>query len=216
MWAGHVIWDWNGTLLDDLSVVIESLNVGLGKFGLGLIDEDEYRDHFTRPVRDFYDSLFGRLISDLEWQTLNDTFHDEYFRRVSHAELRHDALEALARVDEMSWTQSLLSMTTHEKLVEIVGARGIYERFTAVDGLREETGGHKARHLTEHITLLAMSPDDSVVIGDTPDDAVAAMQAGARAILYDGGSHHSPTLEAVGVPVARSLVEAVNLAAGQP
>ncbi len=208
----HVIWDWNGTLLDDLAIVIESLNMGIGKLGLGPIDEDEYRNHFTRPVRAFYDSLFGRPVFDMEWQLLNKTFHDEYFLRVSSAELAVDAIEALTRVDDLSWTQSLLSMTTHHELVEVVRSRGVLHRFTLLDGLREETGGHKARHLKEHITWLGMSPENAVVIGDTPDDAVAARHVGAGVILYDGGTHHLPTLEGMAVPVAHTLLEAVEIA----
>ena len=51
MLSKHIVWDWNGTLLDDLHVVIEAANVSLGLFDIEGIDEDGYRDHFTRPVR---------------------------------------------------------------------------------------------------------------------------------------------------------------------
>lgn len=208
----HVIWDWNGTLLDDLAIVIEALNVGIGKLGLGPIDEDEYRSHFTRPVRAFYDSLFGRPLADVEWRLLNKTFHDEYFLRVGRAELAVDAIEALTRVDDLSWTQSLLSMTVHDRLVKVVQSHGVLDRFTLLDGLREATGGYKARHLKEHMISLGIGPQDAVVIGDTPDDAVAARGVGTGIILYDGGSHHLSKLEGMAVPVADTLVEAVEIA----
>lgn len=214
MTVRHIVWDWNGTLLDDLGVVIEALNVGVMSLGQPPIDERGYRDHFTRPVRSFYDSIFGRAVSDMEWSHLNKMFHVEYFSRVGHAGLTHDALEAMGMIDEIPWTQSLLSMTPHDKLLEIVGSHGILERFTLVDGLHIETGGLKAAHLVEHLTALGISGEDLIVIGDTPDDASAARHVGASVVLYDGGSHHLPHLEELGEPVAHSLVSAVEIAMG--
>lgn len=212
MRIAHVVWDWNGTLLDDLEVVIESLNVGTAMFDLPPVDEDGYRDHFTRPVRSFYDSLFGRSVSDMEWLQLNKTFHDEYLIRHHRAALRMDAVQALDRVDALGWSQSLLSMSIRHHLVEAVSSRGIADRFTLIDGLTEATGGHKVEHLVDHLKSLDMSPSQVIVIGDTPDDAWAASEVGAAVVLYDGGSHHLPTLKSAGAPVAHSLREAVELA----
>jgi phosphoglycolate phosphatase-like HAD superfamily hydrolase len=209
----HIVWDWNGTLLDDLPVVIEAANASIGLFGVGPIDEDGYRDHFTRPVRAFYDSLFGRPVNDDEWETLNNRFHDEYFSLADSANLTVDTLEALSAVESYGWGQSLLSMSPQEWLEQIVGARGVAHRFSLVDGLRGPTGGLKAQHMKEHINALEAEPSTTVVVGDTPDDARAARHVGARVVLYDGGSHHLPHLEDMGAPVARSLVEAVEIAA---
>ncbi len=72
----HIVWDWNGTLLADLPIIIDAANVSLARHGVPPIDQDVYRNHFQRPVRAFYDSLFGRTVTDHEWETLNDTFHD--------------------------------------------------------------------------------------------------------------------------------------------
>ena len=208
----HVVWDWNGTLLDDLSVVIEAANISLGRHGMGPIDEDDYRNHFTRPVRAFYDSLFDRLVSDAEWETLNETFHIEYYSRVDQADLTIDTVDALGHVDDQGWGQSLLSMSPQMWLDDVVGRKGVSSRFTLVDGLSGDTGGLKATHLEEHLRTQGLDPHRTVVVGDTPDDAVAARQVGAQPILYDGGSHHLPTLQGMGAPVAHTLVEAVSLA----
>ena len=49
------------------------------------------------------------------------------------------------------------------------------------------------------------------MIGDSLDDAVAAQEVGVPCVLYDGGSHHRRELDAAGVPVAQSLVAALQL-----
>jgi len=208
----HIVWDWNGTLLDDLHVVIEAVNRSMGLLGIDPIDEDGYRDHFTRPVRSFYDSLLGRLVSDLEWDRLNQGFHDHYYTLVPAARLAPDATEALRVVEEGGWRQSLLSMSPQPYLEWMVAAIGIEDFFEVIDGLSGPTGGTKAEHLKAHLAKLAVDPSGAVVIGDTPDDASAARHVGAAVVLYDGGSHHLPALEEVGVPIAHTLLEAVDLA----
>lgn len=208
----HVVWDWNGTLLDDLEIVIEAANIGLSEFGVEPLDEDRYRDHFTRPVRAFYDSLFGRSVTDDEWHRLNDVFHAEYMARADRAQLTPDALDALDAVGSDPRGQSLLSMSPQEWLDGIVRRKGVSERFSLVSGLSGETGGLKAAHMEEHLATLGLDPDRTVVVGDTPDDAKAARHVGAHVVLYDGGSHHLPVLQEVDVPVAHSLLEAVEIA----
>ena len=208
----HVVWDWNGTLLDDLDIVIEALNVGTARFGVEPIDPDGYRDHFTRPVRSFYASLFGRPISDMEWDQLNKSFHEEYYARVTRASLTPGALDAIDRIRGLGWSQSLLSMSVHDYLLEVVSTHGITEHFVTVAGIRSTTGGLKAAHLRTHLQTIGESPGDVLLIGDTPDDAAAARDVGAGIVLYDGGSHHLDVLEAVGAPVAHTLDEAVDLA----
>lgn len=212
MTTKHIVWDWNGTLLDDLPVVVEAVNLSMGRLGMPPIDEDGYRDHFTRPVRAFYDSLFGRIVSDEEWELLNEGFHTEYFARVEGAALSVDTLDALNATTKLGWGQSLLSMSPQDWLERVVASKGVADRFLLVDGLRGPTGGLKALHMEEHIESLDIHPQRVVVVGDTPDDAVAARHVGANVVLYDGGSHHLPHLEGMGAPVAHSLVQAVEIA----
>lgn len=208
----HIVWDWNGTLLDDLLVVIAAANLSMAEFGVGPIDEDGYRDHFTRPVRSFYDSLFSRPIADDEWDRLNDRFHLEYFTRADDASLTSDTLRALDAAETNGWRQSLLSMSPQAWLEDIVSRKGVAGRFALIDGLRGATGGLKASHMAEHLSTLEVDPSHTVVVGDTPDDAMAARHVGAHVVLYDGGSHHLPHLEETGAPVAHSLLQAVEIA----
>lgn len=208
----HIVWDWNGTLLDDLAVVVEAVNVGLAGFGAGPIDADGYRTHYTRPVSRFYESLLGRPVPPEEWLELNEMFHQAYFGKVATVGLTPDARRALELARRAGATQSVLSMAPHEHLVPIVMEHRLHAYFTAVRGSSGNRGEVKAGSLREHLLEIDREPEEVVVIGDTTDDAVAAAQVGAAAVLYDGGSHHLADLELVGVPVAATLVEAVEMA----
>ena len=117
-------------------------------------------------------------------------------------------------------SQSLLSMYGHEELVPLVRSFGIDAHFRRVDG-RDGTSGTtgKGQYLVRHLAALGRAVaarDDlrgrTVLIGDVPDDAAAAAEAGVRAVLYTGGAGSRRELSRVGVPVADTLAEAVSLA----
>jgi phosphoglycolate phosphatase-like HAD superfamily hydrolase len=213
----HVIWDWNGTLLDDLTIVVDSVNASLRSFGAGPITADDYRDHYTRPVYRFYERLLGREVTAAEWESIDVVFHDAYRSMLGGAALTADAAAALATAARRRASQSLLSMWWHDELVPAADAYDVARWMVRIDGNRGEAGETKVIHLERHLVALAaivpgLAATDCVVIGDSLDDAVAAGDVGVPCVLYDGGSHHRAELDAAGVPVAATLVEALALA----
>ena len=208
----HVVWDWNGTLLDDLHIVLEAVNRGLEPLTDRRATLDDYRNHYTRPVKRFYDSLLGRELDPDEWEELDRRFHDGYRESLHHARLTADAHHALEAVAAVGVTQSLLSMFPHEELVPLVERMGITHYFDRIDGLEGPPGDVKAAYLEEHLRRLIHGVDPSLVlvIGDTPDDAVAASHVGAACVLVDNGSQHRHALEVTGAKVVKTLMEGVG------
>jgi phosphoglycolate phosphatase-like HAD superfamily hydrolase len=213
----HVVWDWNGTLLDDAPLLHLAANQALQAIGTPPITMAQYRAAFRRPIRRFYEALIGRGIDDDEWLELDDAFHVAYDRLLDRAALAPDANAALTRVHEHGAEQSILSMLRHDHLEWSVRNHGIAHHFVLVHGLRGIGGGHKEPHLTDHLTALAeRHPDltvaDVLLVGDTLDDAHAAHTTGVRCVLYAGGEQPKTRLAAEGFPVATSLTEALDLA----
>ena len=206
----HLVWDWNGTLLDDLTLVVSSTNSAFEAVGGRSVDTDEHRRVFRRPVAEFYAEILERAVDAEEFGRLDRIFHDAYRVGLTTTSLAADAKEAIK-----SWpgTQSLLSMWFHEELVPALETYGLSGLFTRVDGLRTEVGGDlKAGHLARHLGELGVSGDQAVLIGDSLDDASAAASVGAACVLYTGGFTEPARLRASGVPVADTLVDAVVLA----
>jgi phosphoglycolate phosphatase-like HAD superfamily hydrolase len=206
----HLVWDWNGTLLDDLHLVVSATNAAFESVGGRAVDADEHRARYRRPVAEFYAEMLGRAIDEREFGRLDKLFHDTYRLGLTSATLADDAMTAIK-----SWPggQSLLSMWFHSELVPAVETYGLAGLFTRVDGLRTEVGGHlKAAHLATHLEELGVPGRRAVLIGDSLDDAAAADSVGAQAVLYTGGFTHPDKLRAAGRPVADTLLEAVEIA----
>lgn len=206
----HLVWDWNGTLLDDLTLVVSSTNSAFAAVGGRSVGSEEHRRQFRRPVAEFYAEILGRAVDEEEFDRLDRIFHDAYRMGLTSASLAHDAMAAIK-----AWpgSQSLLSMWFHEELVPAVETYGLAGVFTRVDGRRTEVdGGLKAAHLASHLAGLQIAGDQVVLIGDSLDDAAAAASVGGAAVLYTGGFTDPTRLRASGLPVADSLLEAVELA----
>ncbi|MZD07618.1 HAD hydrolase-like protein [Streptomyces sp. SID5785] len=209
--AAHIVWDWNGTLFHDNEAVIGATNAAFEEIGLEPITLEKYRALYCVPVPKFYERLMGRLPTDDEWLVMDAAFHRHYASRSGACRLTDGVEGLLAGWQEAGGSQSILSMYEHEALVPLVHGFGIAGRFLRVDGRTGPSGGSKAEHMVRHLgTLDAVAPERTVVIGDAADDAVAALHAGARAVLYTGGSHSRASLEDVGVPVVDTLDEAVR------
>jgi phosphoglycolate phosphatase-like HAD superfamily hydrolase len=213
----HVVWDWNGTLLDDAPLLHEAANAALQAVGAPSITIAQYRAAFRRPIRRFYEALVGRGIDDDEWLALDDAFHAAYDHLLDRAALAPDANAALTRVRERGAEQSILSMLRHDHLEPSVHNHGIAHHFVLVHGLRGLGGGHKEPHLTDHLAALGeRQPDlaaaEVLLVGDTLDDAHAAHATGVRCVLYAGGEQPASRLAAEGFPVATTLTEALDIA----
>lgn len=207
----HLVWDWNGTLLNDLGLVVASTNVAFASVGARAVTVDEHRMSFRRPISDYYAEVLGQTVDAEAFGALDKIFHDAYRTGLTTCDLAEDATTAMR-----SWTgtQSLLSMWFHEELVPAVGTYGLTGMFSRVDGLRGTVGGdRKAAHLARHLAELGIEGKDTVLVGDSIDDADAADSVGAACVLYTGGFTAPARLRASGRPVADTLTEAVLLAA---
>jgi phosphoglycolate phosphatase-like HAD superfamily hydrolase len=213
--TSHVIWDWNGILLDDVGAVVEATTVAFRQAGIDVaVSGETYRRSFTRPIHLFYERLLGRPIGHDEWVRLDHAFHGAYTRFEDRCTLAPGAREVLGEIRELGWTQSVCSMLPEEYLLPAVERQGIAGCFVRIDGLRgEERGGAKLKNLVAHLGHLGVALSRTVMVGDTVDDALAARGAGIACILLDSGAglHDSETIRGAGVPVAASVPEALDL-----
>jgi len=204
-----LVWDWNGTLLDDFALVAAATSTVITGAGGLDVDPDTHRARFRRPIIEYYGELLGRPLTPEEFVKLDEQFHSDYRVRLPGCQLSLGASEALS-----SWrgTQSLLSMWHHRELVPLVDTFGLTPHFARVDGLRRPSEDSKRPFLVAHLEALSIDGPDCVLIGDSVDDALAAAAVGARCVLYSKGFTARSALEAVGVPVADSLADAIAIA----
>lgn len=206
----HIIWDWNGTLFHDIDAVVGATNAVFRPYGLAPLTPDTFRATYTRPIWVAYQRFLGRDLRVGEWEELDHGFHSNYHELMRNCDLDTTARTALDEWQAAGGTQSLLSMWWHDRLVPTIHDYGIDGYFDRVDGLRGAGGGPKAEHMAAHLAALGLDAADVLVIGDSVDDADAAREVGARAVVYTGGMSSRSALLATGAPVVDRLADALD------
>jgi phosphoglycolate phosphatase-like HAD superfamily hydrolase len=49
--VSHIVWDWNGTLLNDNTVVLAAVNDVCAYYGRAALTWEEWQGFYSRPVR---------------------------------------------------------------------------------------------------------------------------------------------------------------------
>ena len=212
----YILWDWNGTLLDDIEAEVGSLNVMLARRGRDPVTTEFFRQRFAFPARDFY-RLVGMDVPDEEWDALAKEYHDTY-----HAQsygLNRGAFAALEMVREKGAGQSVIS-ALHQYYLDLetdrYGVRPFMDHIYGVDNFDGGSKLTRARELLREMTSDPYSPfpvslSSYVLIGDSIHDFEVAKELGIKCVLFSGGSHSRARLERF-APVGDTLVECVRIA----
>jgi phosphoglycolate phosphatase len=198
----RIIWDFNGTILDDVQVGINSANELLTRYGLKKIkDVDHYHSIFGFPIKSYYERL-GFDFNVLDYNVLAHEWVEIYLRLVEDAPIRNGVLDVIKQIEALNIKQTILSMTEQNMLSSQVMHLGI-------DGYFDEILGKSDVYAYSKAELAAKWRDEHVservlYVGDTTHDAESAMIIGCECLLLDGGHESRETLLKSGVEVISS------------
>jgi phosphoglycolate phosphatase len=201
-----IIWDWNGTLIDDTWVCIDTINEMLEARQLPFLSYDRYLDIFTFPVKDYYEILvfdFGREL----WDKTANEFMTSYFKNLHSCKLTKGAQEVLEFFRSQGFSQVIISAMKHDVLVESVNSLGIIDYFEFIGGIGNHYGGGKIENAIEFFSSGDINPSDCIFIGDTLHDAEVADTMKCNCILVAAGHQSRKRLEKSGNTVINDLTE---------
>jgi phosphoglycolate phosphatase-like HAD superfamily hydrolase len=209
----HIVWDWNGTLLDDNDAVVAGVNAVCAQFGHEPISLEHWREVYSLPLVPCYERLLGRSVAAAEWDALELLYHETYRDVLRTTRLAAGVPAELHRWAATGGSQSLLSMWYHLELMPLVKEYRLTSLFTRVDGLRTRSrSGCKTEHLAAHLAVQRLDPATVLVIGDALYDAAAASAVGAQCVLVATGVMSERKLQTAGVPVASTVADALRIA----
>ena len=202
----HVVWDWNGTLLNDVAVVVSVVNRVLARFEAGPLTIERYHEYFDYPVIDFYRRA-GVDLKRWEYERVAQVFTEEFASVWQRCPLQPGAREALARVKAAAVGQSLLTASPQEVIEESLEYYGLMDQFVQVVGLDNIFSHGKAEQGKEWMEQLDCAGHEVLMIGDTTHDYDVAGAMGADCVLMSFGHHRRGKLTRCGVDVCDSFAE---------
>jgi len=200
----HLIWDWNGTLLDDAWLCREIMNGQLQQRGLPTLTQERYEEIFDFPVEKYYRAV-GFDWSRESFQDAGTEFIVEYEKRKRECSLQAGAGELLGKAADRGWSQAVLSAYSHHSLDEFLGHFGVRKHFRSIAGSRDHYAAGKVEHGLKMLEELHVSPRETLLIGDTTHDAEVAKAMGVDCVLVPCGHNSRARLQACGVALVETL-----------
>lgn len=195
----HILWDFNGTILDDVETGIRAVNTLLAARSLPVIrSKEQYRSLFRFPIIDYYRSL-GFDIEKESYTFLADLWVAEYNRNLPYAAVNPGVRELITAFRDLGLPQSVLSASESGMLLEQLASLGLTDCFDEIIGSDNilaygKTGLARAfreRHPGKRFLL----------IGDTDHDAETAKEAGFDCVLVAAGHQSEEYLRSLPYPV---------------
>ena len=181
-----VIWDWNGTLLDDVDICIDTINHSLKKRNLPLLTKDKYREIFTFPVIDYYEKA-GFDFSKSSFNELSHEFIDLYLEKLNTANLFQGVKNILQELDNRGVRQFILSAMEQTSLLDSVRKFKIEGFFDSIQGTADIYAYGKLQNAKLLIETSGLNPERTCLIGDTLHDLEVARQLGCQCLLVASG-----------------------------
>ena len=182
----HIIWDWNGTLLDDVDQCVEVLNIILTNHNMPEMSYDTYRNIFDFPVKNFYCEL-GFDFNSISFDDIANIYIAEYRKCLPLCSLQENADEVLAAIKNLGCSQSILSAYQQNLLTEAVEYFNLAGHFVKLIGLNDYYAAGKIDNAERWVAQLDCPPEQTLLVGDTVHDYEVTTQIGVDCVLMDFG-----------------------------
>ena len=202
----HVIWDWNGTLFNDVELCADIMNGLLAPRGLPPLTVQRYREVFDFPVIEYYRRLGFDFDTD-PFDVVGTEFIDRYEERKYEAGLYPGARAVIRTLREAGVSQSVLSAYRIDTLTDLVGHFGLGTFFGALVGLDNHYAAGKLDQGVRWIQGMDLDPACVVLVGDTRHDHEVAVAMGVDCLLIDGGHQARERLVGCGVRLLDQIGE---------
>lgn len=203
-----IIWDFNGTIVDDTQLCLDIENYMLEERGMkhGYTLE-EYRNMFCFPVRAYYEKL-GYDFSIESYEDLSVEFNHLYDESFPTLKLVPGCLELLQESKKRGFQNVIISATRHTTLVKELKILGIFEYFDTLVGIDDDLAGSKIESAKAWAHKHNINPIQCLFIGDSLHDLETASAIGVENCVLVACGHQSyEALSKGNTKVAHTLSE---------
>ncbi len=187
------VFDWNGTLLDDVDAWVKSCNAALSVFNQPPRSKEEWQELYTCPIIHSYEKAGIPIDTYLEKMDLaNAAFFQAYQNETAAGfKLRQGALELLTNLRDKGYHLTILSNHRADLLaveLEKTGVRGFFDHvcgnLTDADITHKLT---KTERLQRYLADLSFDESCSFIIGDSHEEPFVGRALNLPSISITGG-----------------------------
>ncbi|MDE2030112.1 MAG: HAD family hydrolase [Alphaproteobacteria bacterium] len=195
-----VVWDWNGTLLDDTDLMLVCVNIILERMNRAPITMERFRETQMKPLKNFYLAV-GVDEKDIPHvlEQERTLFHDHYEPMAIGAPLRDGATDLLAALNTHGTAGVIVSNHITGEIIRLLKQHDIHHHFDEV--IAYESRGvqfrePKGEKLHAYIAANGLNDADGIIIGDTVEEMEIARALGMASVAITGGIQSESRLRA--------------------
>ena len=199
-----IIFDFNGTLLDDFKLTYDIEKEIFKSYGLKGFSKKRCKDTFINPINKYYDAL-GLNEKDYNYKEMNSRFFEEYLKRwKEESYLFKNEKEVLIDLKARGFRLYILSATEINLLKEQLEYLGIIDLFTDFIAASNKESKSKIEFGKEFIKKHGLNKDNSLLIGDTLHDFESAEAFNIDSIYFTKGHNSKKRLKTLNKPLVNS------------
>ena len=201
----YIIWDWNGTIMDDVGIALDAVNDMLSQWCRPVISLKEYRKAIDTPIIHFYEHFFDMKETSFDWIAVR--FNEYYAAHQEDLSLQEGVLEKLEEFRQKGCRQIILSSSSEAIIKRYAQSYGIEKYFEAVLGADNLLSESKIQRAVRYFGENQIDLTHAVLVGDTVHDFEVAQELGTDCVLLACGHQDRDSLAACGCPVYENIRE---------
>ena len=205
----HIIWDWNGTLIDDRGLCVKGINNGLKKRNIPTITEETFKEISTFPVEKIYQKV-GFDFKEEPFEVAGDEFVTIYGKYFHEINLHANAQSVIHTIKEFGITQSILSAGKQDYLEDWVKHHSLSDYFIFIRGINNHYARGKIELGISLVNELLYNKNEIIMVGDTIHDNEVAQEMGIDCLLLNHGHVSHKRLVDTGCKVLSNLEQVLD------
>jgi len=199
-----IIWDWNGTIVDDSRLAFDIYCEECELYGLEKMTFEEYKGRFYFPVKKFYEEVG---LPPEKYGTVADRFSIIYREKWHEIKVHRQVEKYLRLFTEAGVRQFILSAYRQSELRDMVKYYGLENYFCEIAGVEDNLAHSKVERGRKLLDNCGIIPQKALMIGDTEHDFEVAKALGIDIVLISWGtiSHEKLTAKGGGNMVFQDL-----------
>ncbi len=193
-----ILFDWNGTLLDDVEYGITIVNKLCHKYSVPTMSPEFYLKHFGFPLLDFYKKIGFDLSpnSPYSFDQLAQTFMELYHADLDTVTLHSDVENVLGHLYDR-YSLGIISAYKQDRLDIAVKEYGLSSFFKCIYGIADDRAASKSDSLKTMLLSHSIPPEKTLIVGDTLHDYEVAQENGIDCVLIEAGHQSKEQWDAV-------------------
>ena len=202
----YIVFDFNGTIIDDVQLCLDLLNEMLEVEHLPLVSYSRYKEIFTFPIIEYYKKA-GFTFENRSFKEMSEWFVEKYQPASYKCDLYPYIKEEIASLKERGYKVILLSASQIDNLKEQTDRFNITSLFDKILGIDNIEAKSKLEIAKKYFEKENINMKECLFIGDSTHDYEVAHSLGGDVLLLTYGHQSKDVLASCNVPLIDSVLD---------